>query len=372
MNRKRQQAFRDRNKDTSEHQMNLNRKRQQAFRDRNKDTSEHQMNLNRKRQKIFREQNKKKKQEHKFSYYKKNKGTQNLKTQQKNANLKNPIQDSDTSEFNIFENDNTENMQKIFSRIDKKFCHATTVDDEDTCKPNPDIQRSNICVICDRLIIGMEEVKKISKKHLILNKQCLSVQQYEDHYSLTLKPDLIGQYQVTDIELKDILLSPRSQSFSSGKYYQCCSSCYNSLVKSKNESDSNNPPKFSIANGFAIGHIPEILRFKTKSGQIKERSVSIEYDFDDIFCAAISPVRPFGYVHAYTGGSQKCITGHFSFFSVDQSHVGGVLNKYQNIKNVAKNIFIVLCGRMTPDQKRIVQRQVSNQFFHYGIFHLFL
>ena len=112
----------------------MNRKRQQAFRDRNKDTSEHQMNLNRKRQKIFREQNKKKKQEHNFSYYKKNKGTQNLKTQQKNANLKNPIQDSDTSEFNIFENDNTENMQKIFSRIDKKFCHATTVDDEDTCK----------------------------------------------------------------------------------------------------------------------------------------------------------------------------------------------------------------------------------------------
>jgi hypothetical protein len=390
----------------------MNRKRQQAFRDRNKDTSEHQMNLNRKRQKIFREQNKKKKQEHNFSYYKKNKGEiyrkrqqafrernkdttelqMNLREQNKkmkqehNFTMLNdgetrkncqifenyPIQDSDTSEFNIFENDNTENMQKIFSRIDMKFCHATTVDDEDTCKPNPDIQRSNICVVCDRLIIGMEEVKKISKKHLILNKQCLSVQQYEDHYSLTLKPDLIGQYQVNDIELKDILLSPRSQSFLSGKYYQCCSSCYNSLVKSKNESDSNNPPKFSIANGFAIGHIPEILRFKTKSGQIKERLVSIEYDFDDIFCAAISPVRPFGYVHAYTGGSQKCITGHFSFFSVDQSHVGGVLNKYQNIKNVAKNIFIVLCGRMTPDQKRIVQRQVSNQFFHYGIFHLFL
>ena len=133
-------------------------------------------------------------------------------------------------------------------------------------------------------------------------------------------------------------------------------------MKSKNESNSNNPPKFSIANGFAIGHIPEILRFKTKNGQIKERCVSIENDFDDIFCAAISPARPFGYVHAYTGGSQKFITGHYSFFSVDQSHVGGVLNKYRNIKNAAKNIFIVLCGRMTPDQKRIVQRQVSNQF----------
>jgi hypothetical protein len=63
------------------------------------------------------------------------------------------------------------------------------------------------------------------------------------------------------------------------------------------------------------------------------------------------------------GGSQKSITGHFSFFSIDQSHVGGVLNKYRNIKNAAKNIFIVLCGRMTPDQKKIVQRKVSSILF---------
>jgi hypothetical protein len=48
----------------------------------------------------------------------------------------------------------------------------------------------------------------------------------------------------------------------------------------------------------------------------------------------------------------------FPFFSVDQSHAGGVLNKYRNIKNIAKNIFVVLCGRMTPEQKKIVQRQV--------------
>ena len=134
-------------------------------------------------------------------------------------------------------------------------------------------------------------------------------------------------------------------------------------VLQKKKEEGRNPPKFSIANGFAIGHIPKILRFKSKSGEMKERRVSVENDFDDIFCAAISVSRPFGYVHAYTGGSQKSITGHFSFFSVDQSHVGGVLNKYQNIKNAAKNIFIVLCGRMTPDQKRIVQRQVSNQCF---------
>jgi hypothetical protein len=141
----------------------------------------------------------KKIQEYFIEYYKTNKGIQNCKTQQKqkNSNQKKSIEISDSSDFNIFENDNTENMQKIYWRLDKKICHATTVDDEDTGKPDPNMQRSNVCVVCDRLIIGMEEVKKRSKKHLILNKQCLSVQQYKDHYSLTLKPDLIGQYQVS-------------------------------------------------------------------------------------------------------------------------------------------------------------------------------
>ena len=70
------------------------------------------MTLNRKRQKIFKEQNKRKIQEYNFSYYKNNKGTQNHKTQQTNANLKNRIENSDSSDFNIFENDITENMQK--------------------------------------------------------------------------------------------------------------------------------------------------------------------------------------------------------------------------------------------------------------------
>jgi hypothetical protein len=71
---------------------------------------------------------------------------------------------------------------------------------------------------------------------------------------------------------------------------------------------------------------------------------------DDILTAAISSERPFGFVHAFTGGSQKSITGHYSFFSVNQSHIGGVLNKFNNA-NAGKNIFVVSCGRMTPSQR---------------------
>lgn len=135
------------------------------------------------------------------------------------------------------------------------------------------------------------------------------------------------------------------------------------MSQKEKKEEGRYPPKFSIANGFAIGHIPNILRYRNKSGEMQSSPlIDPEKHFDDIFCAAISPVRPFGYVHAYSGGKQKSIKGHFSFFSVDQSHVGGVLNKYRNIKNSAKNIFVVLCGRMTPDQKKIVQRQVCLLF----------
>jgi hypothetical protein len=154
-----------------------------------------------------------------------------------------------------------------------------------------------------------------------------------------LKQELVAQYQVEDFDLKDMLLSPRAQRSKDGNQYQCCCSCYNSLIKG-NKEEGRNPPKFSIANGFTFCHIPNILRIKLKSGEVKERRICVEKDIDDIFCSAISPVWPFGYVHAYSGGKQKSIKGHFSFFSVDQSHVGGVLNKYK-ISKMSQKIFLM-------------------------------
>ena len=38
------------------------------------------------------------------------------------------------------------------------------------------------------------------------------------------------------------------------------------------------------------------------------RAFDPDVHLDDLICAAISPVRPYGYVHAYQGGSQKSIT----------------------------------------------------------------
>ena len=79
----------------------------------------------------------------------------------------------------------------------------------------------------------MEEVKQISKEQLTENADRLSVTQYEEHFSISLKQELVVQYQVEDFDLKDLLLSPRAQRSSDEKFYQCCSACYNSVTKGK-------------------------------------------------------------------------------------------------------------------------------------------
>jgi hypothetical protein len=159
--------------------------------------------------------------------------------------------------------------------------------------------------------------------------------------------------QVDDYDLKHLLLSPRATMKYSDDHenqYTCCQSCYTSLTSAVRKEEGSTPPKLAIANGFAIGHIPKTLTYRDSNGDVHTREIDTENDLDDILTASISPVRPFGFVHAFTGGSQKSITGHYSFFSVNQSHVGGVLNKFNNA-NAGKNIFVVLCGRMTPSQR---------------------
>ena len=156
-----------------------------------------------------------------------------------------------------------------------------------------------------------------------------------------------------------MLLSPRAtmdNSVEHGDRYTCCQTCYTSMTSSLRKEEGCTPPKFSIANGFAIGQIPKVLSFTDSNGEICSSTINLEDDLDEMLSAAIAPVRPFGFVHAFTGGSQKSITGHFSFFSVNQSHIGGVMNKFNNA-NAGKNIFVVLCGRMTPSQRAEIRRK---------------
>jgi hypothetical protein len=67
----------------------------------------------------------------------------------------------------------------------------------------------------------------------------------------------------------------------------------------------------------------------------------------------LAPVRPYGCLFAYSGGSQKSITGNYHFFEMDQNRLGAVIN-HLNQAGIGEHINCVLCSRMTPDQKQIV------------------
>ena len=222
--------------------------------------------------------------------------------------------------------------------------------------------RSMICVVCDRIILSKKDLEFITKETLSASGEKLGVGTYMEHFGAdSLCDALSSQYRVEDPDLHDLLLSPRAKYCRNSGGYQCCVSCHTSL-----KSKVTNCPKYSIANGFAIGHIPSVLRFRDREDNTLSVPFNSEKDLTDLLCAAISPVRPFGYIHAYSGGSQKQIKGHFSLFSVDQSHVGGVLNKFRD-EGGAKNIYVVLCGRMTPAQKALIKRRAvldTSQFLN--------
>ncbi len=79
-----------------------------------------------------------------------------------------------------------------------------------------------------------------------------------------------------------------------------------------NLANKRTPPKFAIANGFVIGSFPQKIEFTNKDGQRKARNIN-GHELTDLLKAMLVPVRPYGCVFAYSGGSQKSITGNYHF-----------------------------------------------------------
>ncbi len=107
--------------------------------------------------------------------------------------------------------------------------------------------QANVCVCCDRFICGTDELHWIKKTTLLQQKSRLILP--------NLKNQLQSCYTVLDPELQGLLLSPRARFTRNGEYL-CCSQCFKSLT---NDKLNKNPPKFAIANNFAIG----VLAFPT-------------------------------------------------------------------------------------------------------------
>ena len=212
-----------------------------------------------------------------------------------------------------------------------------------------DRHHAHVCVICDRFIIGTEKLCKLTKEGIEKHSGRLGVENYETYYGMSLKPELIKQYQIDD--MPGLLLSPRSRRKSNT--FDACENCVNGMRP--NMTDKTSPPRHAIANGFVIGHIPQIISTKGPNNILVKTEIRDE-DLTDILCSFLSPIRAYGYMFAYSGGDHKAIQGHFSFFEVDQSHVGGVMNYFRN-SGPNRYIYCMLHGRMTPQQKTIARER---------------
>jgi len=73
-----------------------------------------------------------------------------------------------------------------------------------------------------------------------------------------IKDGLKACYEVHDPDLKHLLLLPRARMRVNDEYL-CCSQCHHSL---QNDMLDKLPPKFAIANNFAIDLLPDNLSSK--------------------------------------------------------------------------------------------------------------
>ena len=241
-------------------------------------------------------------------------------------------------------NNNEANI--VIQRLMKEAKHILhrTKDPDNPCR-----FKANVCIICDGFIIGTEKICKLTPDQISQHRRRLSVKAFESYYGHELKPELRKQYQVSNKNLKDLLLSPRSRKYKDG--YVTCERC--AIAMRSNLINKITPPKFAIANGFVIGSFPSEIEFVNKEGETVTRKIE-ENELTDILKAMMAPVRMYGYVFAYSGGSQKSIQGNFQFFEMDQNKIGAVMT-HLNQAGIGEHIYVVLCGRMTPEQKQIVR-----------------
>jgi hypothetical protein len=203
-----------------------------------------------------------------------------------------------------------------------------------------------VCIICDCFIIGTEKIHKLKPDQMLQHGDRLSVKTYESYYGQELKSELRKQYQVKFDDLQDLLLSPRSRKYLDGGY-ATCACC--SLGMRSNLTIKKTRPKFATANGFVIGSFPQEIEFINKEGEKVTRKIK-DNEITDILKAMLAPVRMYGYVLAYFGGSQKSIKGNCQFFEMDQNKLGAVMS-HLNQAGIGEHIYDVICGRMTHEQK---------------------
>jgi len=132
--------------------------------------------------------------------------------------------------------------------------HFNEVVDTDDGTYMNEIISPNICIFCDRYIIGVAKLNWISKEQIIKHSNRMSVDKWKELTGNTaMNPILREQYKVNDSEFEHLLLSPRSRK-NGYNHYLCCSTCYSSF---RDDRINAAPPKYLFANNFALGILPD-------------------------------------------------------------------------------------------------------------------
>ena len=147
-----------------------------------------------------------------------------------------------------------------------------------------------------------------------------------------------GQYKIDDNKhLSDLLLSPRARQINGT--FMSCSTCYTNISRKS----AIKPPRFGISNGWVIGTIPRDV---------------IDGEVSDILSSVVARVRIFANVYSYSAGAHKAIQGHHVFFVNDPEHVGKSFD-FMLRSGVQPDIYVMICGRVTPGQREIIRRRCS-------------
>ena len=226
----------------------------------------------------------------------------------------------------------------VYHTVEPLHIDDNSVDIEKLCP--------NICIFCDRYIIGTSKLNWISKDRILKHSSRISVDRWKTVTGLSsMNPILRGQYLFDEEGFENLLLSPRSRK-NANNCYLCCSTCDGSL---KDENIYSAPPKYSFANNFVIGTLPDDA-WKVPNAATTEMNLLLPL--------MIAPIRPFYYLFCVQGGACKRMKGTITLFSSNQAQMHGSLEAIrERVQNLV--FFLVFQGRLTHDQKHLARNKIK-------------
>src|SRR3989338_1087503 len=148
------------------------------------------------------------------------------------------------------------------------------------------IQKEEVCCVCDELVLAHQ----------------LNVYAFEGALREAMERKLVAdadlpagvvEYYNGGGEFTGLLLSKKGLVGES--QVKMCKSCYRNLT----ENDTDSPPKYSVANGFAIGGYPDSIAISS-------------YTLPELMMC--SRVQTVGVINVMRGGSNRALRSHFLFF----------------------------------------------------------